>query len=59
MSVFYNINENIRVNGGRKRGLAILSNIKKFKNYNKERNTPAIPTTGLSAYMHFTPISIR
>jgi deoxyribodipyrimidine photo-lyase len=47
------------VQGGRSRGLDILKNIGKFKNYNKERNNPAIPTTGLSAYMHFTPLSPR
>lgn len=39
--------------------LKILSNIKKFKDYNKLRNNPIVPTTGLSAYLHFTPVSIR
>lgn len=59
MYQFYNLNKDIRVNGGRKKGLAILANITKFKSYNKDRNSPAIPTTTLSAYLHFTPVSIR
>lgn len=47
------------VRGGRSNGLQILENIKKYKNYNKSRNTPSLPTTKLSAHLHFTTVSIR
>ena len=33
--------------------------MKKFKDYNKLRNFPAIGNTYLSAYLHFTTVSIR
>lgn len=59
MAGFYDKNDNIVVRGGRKNGLEILKNLKKFQNYNKDRNNPAIPSTRLGAYLHFTPISIR
>lgn len=59
MESLFDLNKNIRVKGGRKNGLDILSQIAKFKNYNKDRNMPSIPTTALSAYLHFTPISPR
>lgn len=47
------------VSGGRNNGLKTLDNIKKFKGYNKTRNFPSLPTTKLSAHLHFTTISIR
>lgn len=59
METLFNFNKSIRVKGGRKNGLEILSSLEKFHHYNKERNMPSIPTTALSAYLHFTPISPR
>lgn len=56
---FYKENENIAVHGGRDLGLKILAGIEKFKNYNKDRNTLAKPTTRLSAYIKFGCVSIR
>lgn len=56
---FYKENENIAVHGGRDLGLKILVSIEKFKNYNKDRNTLAKPTTRLSAYIKFGCVSIR
>lgn len=56
---FYEKNEQIRVRGGRSNALKILSKIRQFKDYNKLRNNPIVPTTALSAYLHFTPVSIR
>lgn len=56
---FYELNENIAINGGRKNALKILNNIQHFKNYNKDRNTLKIPTTRLSAYIKFGCVSIR
>lgn len=55
----YEHNPHIAVRGGRRRALEILEGISKFKAYNKTRNTPSIPTTRLSAYLHFTTVSIR
>lgn len=53
-------NPNIKVNGGRKNGLAIIKNIKDFKNYDDEREYPYLDkTTKLSAYIKFGCISIR
>lgn len=57
---FYTSNNNILVHGGRKNGLKILSQIKDFKSYNKEREVPSLHgTTYLSAYLKFNVISIR
>jgi deoxyribodipyrimidine photo-lyase len=57
---FYEENKNILVSGGRKNALKILSNIKNFKNYNKDREIPSIHgTTYLSAYLKFNVVSIR
>ena len=55
----YSINKNILVNGGRKNAKIKLNNIKKFKNYNKDRNTVSVNTTQLSAYIKFGCLSIR
>ena len=53
-------NPEIKVHGGRSNALKILNNIKKFKDYDKERNLPALDaTTHLSAAHKFGTISIR
>jgi deoxyribodipyrimidine photo-lyase len=59
ISKFYNYNNNLHVNGGRKEALKILKNIKNFKTYEDTRNTLSIETTNLSAYLKFGCISIR
>ena len=56
---FYSFDENIEITGGRKNGLKILKNLNQFKEYDKLRNMFFYETTKLSAYNHFTPISIR
>lgn len=55
----YKENKELIVRGGRKQGLAKLSNLKKFKNYAKIRNLPQYDTTLLSAYIKFGCISMR
>ena len=47
------------VHGGRTNALSILKRIKEFKSYNEDRNFPIKSNTKLSAYLHFTPVSIR
>lgn len=59
INLFYEENPNINVNGGRKNGLKILSNISKFKNYENNRDYLIYKTTFLSAHNHFSTISIR
>ena len=56
---FYKENEEINVHGGRSNSLKILSNINKFKVYNKERDYLIYKTTFLSAGLHFNVVSIR
>jgi|APCry1669192647_1035423.scaffolds.fasta_scaffold03059_1 deoxyribodipyrimidine photo-lyase len=56
---FYNDNPDINVHGGRKNGLKILSNISKFKDYDHGRDMFMYNTTFLSAYNHFSCVSIR
>lgn len=56
---YYYENNNINVRGGRSNGLKILSNIKKWTDYNKGRDYLTYKTTFLSAHNHFTTISIR
>jgi deoxyribodipyrimidine photo-lyase len=56
---FYIDNPNIQVHGGRSNGLKILNNLDKFKNYSQERDNLTYQTTCLSAYNHFSCISIR
>jgi deoxyribodipyrimidine photo-lyase len=56
---FYKKNENVYISGGRKDALKILANLKDFKDYNDERDLPAISSTMLSAYNKFGCISIR
>jgi deoxyribodipyrimidine photo-lyase len=59
INTFYNFNENLHVNGGRKEALRILKKIRDFKNYENTRNTLSLETTNLSAYLKFGCISIR
>lgn len=56
---FYNPNNNVYIEGGRKNALKILNNLDDFKHYSTERDYPSIPTTMLSAYNKFGCISIR
>ena len=55
----YEKNKNIRVRGGRENALNILKKIKKFQDYNVDRNLPALSTTTLSAYNKYGCVSIR
>jgi len=55
----YSPNPDIAVRGGRTNGLRILSDIVQHKNYNRNRDTPSIPSTMLSAHNKFGTISIR
>ncbi len=53
-------NPNIHVEGGRSKGLEILNQLHVYKNYDKERDFPAIKgTTNLSAHLKFGTVSIR
>lgn len=45
--------------GGRENALAILKNIKNFKEYDNTRDFPTKNTTNLSAYLKFNVLSIR
>ena len=56
---FYKYNDQISVEGGRSFALKILNNLKKFKDYNKDRNLFNKNTTHLSAYIKFGVVSIR
>lgn len=55
----YDENPNIIVHGGRSNALKILKTIKKFRNYEKTRDYPAMETTLLSPYLKFNVVSIR
>jgi deoxyribodipyrimidine photo-lyase len=59
LNKYYTINPNIAFHGGRKLAENILKNIKKFQNYENERNDLNIETTHLSAYIKFGCVSIR
>jgi deoxyribodipyrimidine photo-lyase len=53
-------NPNIYAKGGRNEGLKILNQIQTHKNYERERDFPAIKgTTNLSAHIKFGTVSIR
>lgn len=52
-------NSKIHVRGGSSNARKILKSLKKFSNYQKERDFPAITTTGLSAHLKFGTVSIR
>ncbi len=56
---FYDYNDDILVEGGRKNALKILNNTRKFKTYNTKRNDADYETTQLSAYIKFGNVSIR
>lgn len=58
---FYKENDEVVVRGGRKECLRILKSVVPSiaKKYNKDRNTPSIDTTRLSAYNKFGCCSIR
>lgn len=56
---FYNKNEKINVNGGRKLAVKILKTIKNQKDYNKLRGLCSYKSTHLSAYIKFGCVSIR
>lgn len=52
-------NPDLHVHGGRTNAQKILKGLRKFKNYVKTRNYPALSTTSLSAYLKFGCVSIR
>ena len=52
-------NPQVSVHGGRSGALQILSQTQKFQNYGANRDTPAIDTTWLSAYIKFGCVSMR
>ena len=56
---FFEQNDNILVNGGRKYGISIINNISNFKNYDDTHNMLPLETTHLSAYLKFGCVSIR
>ncbi len=59
LSNFYIFNENINVNGGRKKAKLILNNIIIQKDYDKLRSLCDYKSTHLSAYIKFGCVSIR
>ncbi len=59
MNDFYEYNENLPVNGGRKNALKILSSLDKFKSYDKTRDFPIIGNTFLSSLIRFGVVSLR
>lgn len=56
---YYQINDNIIINGGRSEGLKLLSSASKFSNYKLIRNDMTKHTSMLSAHNKFGTISIR
>lgn len=56
---FTNGNMNQNVNGGRRNGLQILENMKRWNMYAKKRNDLTYDTTMLSAYIKYGCVSIR
>ena len=56
---YYEPNDNVYIEGGRKNAVKILEDLNDFKKYSVERDYPSIPTTMLSAYNKFGCISIR
>lgn len=52
-------NPDIHSHGGTTHAKKIIKNLSDFKNYEKERNVPALSTTHLSAHMKFGTVSIR
>jgi len=39
--------------------MKIVNGMEKFTKYFEDRNFPALPATKLSAYLHFTNVSVR
>lgn len=56
---FTNPNPEIAVRGGRIEGLKMLTSAKSLRNYDKTRDTLALPTTQASAYLKFGCVSVR
>lgn len=53
-------NSQVTIQGGRVQALKILKGMTKYKNYEVERNLPAVKgTTGLSAHLKFGTVSVR
>ena len=59
ISKYYMKNKDIHINGGRLGGLNILSDMHKFKDYDKCRNFIFYKTTSLSGYINLGLVSIR
>lgn len=56
---YYKYNDKINVKGGRKEGMKIYKNIKKFEEYKITRDIMTKKTTELSGYLKFGCLSIR
>ena len=52
-------NPEIAVKGGRKAGLKVLTSAKSLSDYDKTRDTMALPTTQASAYLKYGCVSVR
>ena len=52
-------NPEIAVKGGRKAGLKVLTSAKSLTDYDKTRDTMALPTTQASAYLKYGCVSVR
>ena len=59
LDTLYEHNPEISVRGGRRNGVRILEGLKQFAKYSETRDFPSMPSTKLSAYLHFTTVSIR
>lgn len=59
LHVFYQTNQNLAQNGGRKNAYKKLRNLDKFKSYNELRDRLDYQTTNLSAYLNFGCVSCR
>lgn len=59
ISKFYTVNKNIMCNGGRKRAMKKLNDIKKQDKYPELRNNLDYETTRLSPYINLGVVSIR
>lgn len=57
--IFYTRNKQLHAHGGRENALKILSNIKKFENYQEIRDFSKYNTTNLSPYIKFGCVSPR
>lgn len=59
LSGYYEVNPELSTVGGRERGKRILSNIKRYEDYNRMRDEASYETTRLSGYIKFGCVSIR